>query len=131
MKKYTIAFSTLLFLQPITLLSTIDSGFLIQALKIYNGRTDYQKQYYATGTIDYSSGGITFSYPAGLFTQAPHVIVTVQLKNLDFSTTKAITPIVTSNSAAQTVVRVLSETLTTFDEASTNDVSVNLLAIGS
>jgi hypothetical protein len=111
--------------------ATIDSGFVIQALQIYAGRTDYKKQYYATGTIDYSSGGVTFNYPSGLFAQPPQVIVTIQLKNLGFSAARAITPIVTSNSASQTVVRVLAGTLITLGEAATNDVSVNLLAIGS
>ena len=111
--------------------AVIDSGFLIQALQIYTGRTDYQRQYYATGAIDYSTGGVTFTYPAGLFTQAPQVLISVQLKNLSFSTTQTITPIITSNSASETVVRVLSGTLITLGEASTNDVTVNLLAIGS
>lgn len=81
--------------------------------------------------VDYVNGGITFTYPAGTFTSAPMVDISIQLKNIAYSTGTIITGVVTANSATSTTVRVNQDTGTIIQEVATNGVSVSIVAFGS
>ncbi len=80
--------------------------------------------------VSYTNGGVTINYPAGLFSVAPIVNVTTSLENLTYSSDLMIASIITSNTTANTTIRINKETTAGgITEAATNDVFVNLFAI--
>lgn len=84
----------------------------------------------ATSTQDYTNGGITFTYPAGTFTAAPVVNLTIVLKNLAYSSATSLTAVVTANSSSSCTIRVNKATLISLVEAATNDVTIHITVTG-
>ncbi len=54
----------------------------------------------------YVNGGVTFTYPDGFFSSAPHVFVTLELTGMSYSDGITVTPLITANSNSSTTVRV-------------------------
>lgn len=87
--------------------------------------------YYFSSILDYTAGGTTFTYTAGIFTQTPIVRVAVVLKNAVYSTGEAYVPVIESTDLNSAIVRVNKVSAGgTVVEAATNDVSLHLLAVG-
>lgn len=76
---------------------------------------------------DYIPGGVTFNYPIGLFNSPPNVRLSIQLKNLIYTPTLVITPIVVTNSATSTLVMVNLGTIG-IAESLLDDVTIHLFA---
>lgn len=85
---------------------------------------------YYSNKLSYTTGGITFTYPEGVFSSAPLVIISTTLQNLEYSTNQIVNPQVTTNNDTSTIIRVNVSNGGTIQEAADNDVTVNLLAIG-
>lgn len=78
---------------------------------------------------DYVAGGIIFNYAAGTYSSAPVIDITVELKNLAYSSDLIVTSVVTSNTTTSTTVRVNVGTVGGgVAEASTDDVTIHLVA---
>ena len=107
------------------------AGFIDVTTGLGTGQLSGTYQQFYANVLSYTSGGVTFTYPAGLFDSAPFLRITVALKNRPYRTYEAITYEVVSTSSAQTKVRVNVGNGVTFPaifEASTNDVEVYLEA---
>lgn len=122
-------FSALILLQSLKCFAVMVSGPLAQETEITAGHIQKTILHYAAEEKDYVNGGITFTYPTGLFSQAPTVRITIESK-IGYSASELITPCITANSSTQTTVRVNKGTLSVFQEAATNDVAVHLFAVG-
>ncbi len=121
---------TLLILLPsIECFATMITGPMVQETEIRPGHIERSVVHYAAEEKDYVNGGITFSYPSGLFSQAPTVRITIETK-MGYYSSELITPCITANSATQTTIRVNKGTIASFEEVSTGDVSVHLFAMG-
>jgi len=110
-------------------LAEMITGPMIQETEIRPGNTERNVVHYATEGKDYVNGGITFSYPSGLFSQVPTVRITIETK-MGYSSSELITPCITANSATQTTIRVNKGTVSSFEEAPTGYVRVHLFAVG-
>src|ERR1700738_3854825 len=75
------------------------TGLTQQTIIISPTQTSMSMVPFASDTQSYVNGGITFTYPAGLFTQAPYVVIAVQLTGLPYSTSQQVTTVITSHSA--------------------------------
>lgn len=104
----------------------MQSGHMYQEIASEQGRVDIVKMNFATDVLPYVSGGLTFTYPTGLFSTAPRVQITIERA---FSLLSA-TAFITSNSATSTTVRVVLGSLLSILEAATGTVTVYLLATG-
>ncbi len=121
---------TLLILLPsIECFAKMCTGPMVQETEIRPGHIKREILHYAAEEKDYVNGGITFSYPSGLFSQAPTVRITIETK-LGYSSLELITPCITANSATQTTIRVNKGTVSLFEEAPTGFVIVHLFAVG-
>ena len=85
--------------------------------------------FYFSQSLPYTQGGLTFTYPTGLFTNPPTIQITIQSGTV--LTTTLFTPMVTSNSATSTTVYVNASTLLSILEATSSQVTVHLVAIGN
>ena len=89
---------------------------------------------WASQKLAYTTGGVTFTYPAGQYTNPPDVSITVEEVSVPVGT-NFVQHIVTSNSATSTTVSVHIGTITAlvftaFEEAPSGSVNVHLNAIG-
>src|SRR5580765_8492214 len=66
----------------------------IDKVQVFRDRTRF---YY--DSINYTSGGITVTYPASFFTTPPFITVTSQLTGIAYNVLQILTPQVTSNTA--------------------------------
>lgn len=83
---------------------------------------------FANDSQDYTSGGITFSYPTNLFTQPPCVQVSLQ-PNSAHPTTETFVAEVSTNSATATMITVYNINAGVVSEAANGSVTVCLLAL--
>src|ERR1700722_17463020 len=60
--------------------------------------------YFFSDVIPYVKGGITFTYPAGLFTQTPTLLVTLSLLGLAYSTSSIVVAEVVSTTSLSATV---------------------------
>ncbi len=79
--------------------------------------------------LNYTSGGLTFTFPTNLFSSPPIILVTHKL-NGAYSAGTSFAACIESSDATQAVVRIDLITSSTVAEAATNDVTVSLVAIG-
>ena len=85
---------------------SIVEGKIDSMTKPSPGLTLTTKKGYCYEKQDYVNGGNTFNYPAGLFSLPPNVALSIELKNLAYSTGQIIIPIITSNTTTSSTVRV-------------------------
>ena len=84
---------------------------------------------FAQQTMDYVTGGITFTYPTNLFTQPPQVIISVQLVS-ELGLETLYVPCIVSNSVSSTTVRVNSLLGLVIDDVASGVVQINVWATG-
>ncbi len=105
------------------------SGY-IEAIEItVPGREDNIQVPYFAASASYVSGGVTFTYPMGLFSSAPTVKIGIELSGIGFLASRVISAQITANSSTSTTVRVNLGTIITILEAGTGDVIVHLFAV--
>ncbi len=97
--------------------------------RIHSGIIARERTNWCIDAIDYTNGGVSCSYPAGLFTNVPYVAITLELKNASYATTEQFAAVITSNSATQTTVRVNKIDADSVQEASDDDVIVHIFAL--
>lgn len=90
--------------------------------------------YFYSSSAAYVHGGLTFTYPSGLFTQTPTLLVTLSLLERAYSPSELVVAEVVSTSSFQAEVRVnvgsATGILPTISEANTNDVTIYIRAVG-
>lgn len=94
------------------------------------GSIEYGTAFWYSASVSYVNGGVTFTFPTGLFLQTPIVQVSVLL-NGAFSALTVVNPVITAVSATSVTVRVNSGTILSIGEAGTNSVTVFIWAIGT
>ena len=93
------------------------------------GLIEYKPRHYYTESKSYVNGGVTFTYPVGLFITTPIVTITIESGGL-FSFARQLAAEITSNSATSTTVRVVSQTLVDITELLTGDADIHIWAVG-
>jgi hypothetical protein len=90
--------------------------------------------YFYSSAAAYVHGGLTFTYPSGLFTQTPTLLLTLSLLGRAYSPSELVVAEVVSTTSVQATVRVnvgaATGTFPTISEANTNDVTVYIRAVG-
>lgn len=84
--------------------------------------------YIISDNQNYTSGGITFTYPADLFSIPPVVQISVQ-QNTPHATDMAYVAEISANDPTATTVMVYQISAGVVSQAATNSVTVNLFAI--
>ena len=79
---------------------------------------------------DYVSGGVTFTYPANFFQEAPTISITLQMAGRPYMTGQICIAEVVSNSPTSTTIRINVHNGLLIREALTNDVTIHLRAVG-
>jgi hypothetical protein len=91
--------------------------------------TEYYDEGWASQTLSYTNGGLVFTYPTNLFTDAPTVVVSIELLSSYDSSTFYVAQVI-DNSSTSATVYVSTGTLSTLEEAATGSVNVHLWAVG-
>jgi len=81
-----------------------------------------------SASASYENGGLTFTYPSGLFSTTPSVRVSAELSGANYSSTQTVSTQITANSTTSTTVRVNLGTVLSITEADDDDVIVHLFA---
>lgn len=81
-----------------------------------------------SASASYENGGLTFTYPSGLFSTTPSVRVSAELSGASYSSSQTVSTQITSNSTTSTTVRVNLGTVLSITEAADDDVIVHLFA---
>lgn len=112
--------------------NAMQSGFLYeQTLNSDNVSFNVSQAFWATQSLSYAPGGVTFTYPSGLFTNPPTVTIGVQGVSLPTGTT-IVSPIVIANAATSTTVQVfVGDILLGILEAASGEVTVHIRATGT
>jgi len=84
---------------------------------------------YFLDNASYVNGGVTFTYPAGLFSTTPTIRVSLEENATVYSTSQVFVAHITSSSATSVTIRVNLVTTSTISEASNNEVTVHINAI--
>ena len=103
------------------------AGFIIQEI-ITPNMVSRSPLNYASEGQNYTTGGVTFSYPSGWFTLPPIVNVSI-LQNAPHSTNTTYVAELSANTATSTTVMVYQVSFGVVNEAPNNSVTVSLLAI--
>jgi hypothetical protein len=103
------------------------AGFIIQEI-ITPNMVSRSPLNYASEGQNYTTGGVTFSYPSGWFTLPPIVNVSI-LQNAPHSTNTTYVAELSANTATSTTVMVYQVSFGVVNEAPNNSVTVCLLAI--
>lgn len=133
MKRILLFFLTILFFTINDLHATATVGKIMSEIEA-DGAIERTAVYYVSDNQTYMSGGITFTYPSGIFTTPPNVQISIeQLTPHPDDTTY--TAEISANSATQTTITVYElDTLlavVSINEAPDNVVAVHILAMGT
>lgn len=109
--------------------ATMSTGRFYEEIQVAS-HIELEQMPFAIEKLDYTASGVTFTYPTDYFSAPPMVRVSIELKNLTYSSSDILTFCVTSNTASQTTVRVNKGNLSGIMEAATDDVTVHLFAVG-
>lgn len=93
------------------------------------GSVENGTAYWYSDSASYVNGGLTFTFPTGLFVQKPNIHITVAVNS--YSSLNTVSYVVTQVSNTSVTVRVNVGTLLTIGEAATNQVTVYIWAIGT
>lgn len=104
-------------------------GYYIQEV-VLPTRIEMNTVNFFDDTQSYTTGGITFTYPSGWFTQPPMIQVTLQ-QNVSHATTLTYTAEVVSNSTTSTVVMVYEINAGVVSDAPTGVVTIIISAVDS
>ena len=84
---------------------------------------------YFLDNASYVNGGLTFTYPPGLFSITPTIRVSLEENGTAYSTSQVFVPQITSSSATSVTIRVNLVTTATIAEAANDEVTVHIFAI--
>ena len=84
---------------------------------------------YFIDNASYVNGGVTFTYPVGLFSITPTIRVSLEENTTAYSTSQVFVPHITTSSATSVTIRVNLVTTATITEASNDEVIVHIFAI--
>jgi hypothetical protein len=107
------------------------TGAIGVTIGLGTGHLTSTNQIFYSNILSYTPGGVTFTYPSGLFTQKPFIRVTLALTGRPYRTYEIAMHEIVSTSSAQTKVRVNIGSTVGFPpifEASSGDVEVYLEA---
>lgn len=85
---------------------------------------------YFIDSASYVNGGVTFNYPAGLFSTPPTIRVSLEEAETTYLTGQVFVAEITANSTTAVTIRVNLVTTSTITEASNNEITVHIFAIG-
>jgi hypothetical protein len=102
-------------------------GTIIQNISA-NSSTTHIESSFATDYQSYTTGGITFSYPTGLFTQSPLIQISIYPSS-SHPTTETFTAEISGNSDISTTVMVYNISGGVVSEAPASSVTVYLFAV--
>jgi hypothetical protein len=124
-------FTAIIILQSTICYGAMTIGFITR-MTITGNRMDQDLLHYAIQGQLYTNGGLTFTYPVGLFPQAPIVTVSLQPNGVVPMDTTYVAEI-TTNSATSTMITVkeiatISPGVVSISEAATNDATIYLQA---
>lgn len=105
-------------------------GRMPKITKAVPGRIDIGTINFVEEIRDYVDGGLTFTYPVGMFAGPPCILVTAELKDMVYTATEVVVAEITNNTATQTDVRI-NKVGDIIEEAATNEVTVHFAASGS
>ncbi len=106
----------------------MEVGFISKETTVGTSTIETSRMNFCQEIQDYVAGGVTFNYPAGMFSSAPNVRLAIELKNLTYSTGQIISPIITANTTTSTTVRVNVGTTASMSEALTDDITIYIFA---
>lgn len=99
-----------------------------------DGRTDYTPIRFYSEKITYINGGIICNFPTDYFTINPHVIISLQIHEIEYSSFLDYNAFITQLSPTLVKINVTKNNkgiITHFiTEADSNDVTITLLAYG-
>jgi len=107
--------------------ATMSVGLVTQNITL-NSSISHVNLAFASDSQNYMAGGITFNYPNDLFTQSPFVHISLQ-PNSSHNATETFTAEISTNNASSTTVTIYNISAGVVSEASTNSVTVYLLAL--
>ncbi len=114
-------------LQTYSCYGTMMTGSVIQQI-IITSSTTREELFIISDSQSYTTGGITFTYPVGIFTLPPVVQVSVQ-PNAPHAASETFVAEISSNSLSATTVMVYVVQFGVVSEAPNGSVTINLLAI--
>lgn len=124
-------FAAIIIFESIICYGAMTIGFITR-MTITGNRMEQDILHYAIEGQSYVNGGLTFTYPIGLFPQAPIVTVSLQ-PNIVIPMDTTYVAEITTNSATSTMITVKKAVTTlgvvSLAEAPTNDVTVYLQAL--
>ncbi len=105
-------------------------GTIFKETEPHPGHISRSPLHFAEDKMDYVDGGITFTYPTDHFSEAPMVTISLETKDMAFTSSIACASLITTNSSTETSVQVhrISDVV---EEAATDEVTVYLSAVGS
>ena len=127
MKQLKLIFITAITFLMIPCYGTMAAGFVTQMTETTN-TIERDPLNYAIDQKSYTTGGVTFTYPAGWFTQPPFIQVTV-IQNSAHSINETYEAEVCTNSAGSTMVMVYKVNFGIVSEAPNSSITVCLLAV--
>ncbi len=96
---------------------------------ISDGVIQNSEMLYFLDSASYVNGGVTFTYPLGLFSITPTIRVSLEENMTAYSTSQVFVPHITSSSATSVTVRVNLVTTATIAEAASDEITVHIFAI--
>lgn len=104
---------------------------LIERTEVFPGAFEYSTVYQYVDVQPYTSGGLTFIYPAGIFASTPMVTVSLEDFSMTLTSTNITAPWITVNSATQTTIyAVRDDGNGGYQEVPTNGANVHIKAVG-
>lgn len=130
MKYFSKKLSLLFLLSSITSFNCYSAiaGRLTAVIIPVAGQEEEVQVPFFSASASYENGGLTFTYPSGLFSSTPSVRVSAELTGLSYSTSRTVSTQITANSASSTTVRVNLGTTGAVTEAADDDVVIHLFA---
>jgi hypothetical protein len=116
----------------ITTVEAFTTGVLDWSTNLGTTHVSRAAAFFYEDKISYVNGGITVTYPVGLFTSAPMITLALELTGLTYLVTQLVSAQVTANSATSTTIRVNVFNLTGLlgTELATGGVNVHFRAEG-
>lgn len=114
-------------LHPYSCYSTMVTATITQNI-ITNTSTTREPLYIINDTQSYTTRGITFTYPVGIFTLPPIVLISVQ-PNISHPVTETYVAEISANDASSTTIMLYQISFGVVSEAANGAAMINLLAI--
>lgn len=125
-KTFFLATATLIFRASLALSV---SGSITTIEEIYPGYTEQGTAFWCSESISYTEGGVTFTFPSGLFTAIPTVVVSVSSST--YNSSGLLGNVITDLTTDGCKVYVTVGTMSAVGEALTDSVKVHIWVVGT